>query len=179
MRTSFRIYREILAGHLLSPTNKFHQAVQSLCSSFVQATVQLHLRCCSVFVPTANKFHYVFNMRDLTNVFMAVLFCSNDSVKTPKDMTRLWAHETQRAYRDKLAVSRDVETFDKAQVDILRKHFEDVDDGQVISPLVFCHFAKGIGECKYAQIDKWRDLGKMLCVMCQCVMVSCVWVQYI
>ena len=84
MRTSFRIYREILAGHLLSPTNKFHQAVQSLCSSFVQATVQLHLRCCSVFVPTANKFHYVFNMRDLTNVFMAVLFSESNFVENSK-----------------------------------------------------------------------------------------------
>ena len=73
---------------------------------------------------------------------------------------RLWAHETQRAYRDKLADSKDVETFDKAQGDLIRKYFDDIDDGKIVSPLVFCHFARGVGENKYSQINEWNELGK-------------------
>ena len=79
-----RIYQAILSGHLLSSANKFSQSVQSLCSNFVQATVQLHLRCSALFTPSAARFHYVFNMRDLSNVFVAVLFCTNEAIKTPR-----------------------------------------------------------------------------------------------
>ena len=119
------------------------------------------MRCSTVFVPTAAKFHYVFNMRDLSNVFMAVLFCNNETIKTPRDLMRLWAHETQRVYRDKLADAKDVEIFDKAQFDTIRKHFEDIEEGPIASPLIFCHFAKGFGESKYAQVYNWKDLGEM------------------
>ena len=63
-------------------------------------------------------------MRDLSNVFVSVLFCTNEAIRTPRDLMRLWAHETQRVYRDKLACAKDVESFDKAQVDIVRKYFE-------------------------------------------------------
>ena len=117
-------------------------------------------RCSTVFIPSAAKFHYVFNMRDLSNVFVSVLFCTNEAIRTPRDLMRLWAHETQRVYRDKLACAKDVESFDKAQVDIVRKYFEDIDDGQIVSPLVFCHFAKGCGENKYSQVSRWKDLGE-------------------
>ena len=50
--------------------------VQQFCTNYVHATVQLHQRCDQVFNPTANKFHYVFNLRDLTSVFVGTLFCS-------------------------------------------------------------------------------------------------------
>ena len=46
-------------------------------------------------------------------------------------------------YRDKLADGKDVETFDKAQKDLLKKNFDDVTESDIlINPLIYCHFAK-------------------------------------
>ena len=63
------------------------------------------------------NFHYIFNLRDLSNVFAGMLFSTHvrnlsdhtlakfslklcvlnqECVKTPEDLTRLWVHETSR-----------------------------------------------------------------------------------
>jgi len=47
-------------------------------------------------MPTAVKFHYIFNLRDLSNIFQGLLFATNDCVSTPTEIVRLWCHETQR-----------------------------------------------------------------------------------
>ena len=66
-------------------------------------------------------------------------------------------------YRDKLADSKDIEAFDKALRDIQKKSFDDVNPEEVFSqPLIFCHFAKGIGEPKYMPIKAWDHLLKIL-----------------
>ena len=96
-----------------------------------------------VFMPTAIKFHYIFNLRDLSNVFQGFLFATNDCVSTPTEIVRLWCHETQRVYMDKLADNKDIENFEKIQKDILKKQFDDVPESEVLAkPLIYCHFAK-------------------------------------
>ena len=78
-------------------------------------------------------------------------------MKTPEDLTRLWVHETSRVisdmryqaflssqvYRDKLSDSKDLDAFDKAQKDFLKKKLEEMNEAEImIKPLIFCHFAK-------------------------------------
>ena len=51
-------------------------------------------------------------------------------------------HSSQ-VYRDKLSDSKDLDAFDKAQKDFLKKKFEEMNDAEImIKPLIFCHFAK-------------------------------------
>ena len=159
----FTIYSAILSGHLDNASNKFHYLVKTMGERIVNMTLLLHKKCSQMFSPTAVKFHYIFNLRDLSNVFQGILFTNNECITNPTDMARLWSHETMRVYRDKLADMRDVETFDKAHRDIFKKTFEEIHETEVfIKPLIFCHFAKGLGESKYMPISDWDNLSKTL-----------------
>ena len=146
-----------------NPLNKFQFIVRKMCNNVVNATLQLHAKCSQQFSPTAVKFHYIFNLRDLSNVFQGMLFANNDCVQTPMELGKLWCHESQRVYRDKLADVKDLELFDKTQKDILKKAFDDIPEQEVLKqPLIYCHFAKGIGEPKYMPISSWDILNKIL-----------------
>ena len=68
----------------------------------VKAALQVHTRVAQVFLPTAIKFHYIFNLRDLSNIFQGMLFSLPENFKTPVKMARLYMHEAKRVYGDKL-----------------------------------------------------------------------------
>ncbi|XP_070581054.1 dynein beta chain, ciliary-like isoform X2 [Ptychodera flava] len=155
------IYTNILSQHM--SINTFAQALQKMVPTVVEAALELHKKVTSTFLPTAIKFHYVFNLRDLSNIFQGFLFSMPDTVKQPVELVRLWLHESERVYGDKLIEDKDIETFNKMKLDYAKKFFEDVDDEALQKkPNIHCHFASGIGEPKYLPVDSWEELSKIL-----------------
>lgn len=67
------IYHSILAQHFVNAEQKFNPCVTKLASNIVAASIALHHKVAQIFVPTAIKFHYIFNLRDLSNVFQVIL----------------------------------------------------------------------------------------------------------
>lgn len=63
------IYSQILEQHLTNPRAKFNPAVQKFAGPLINAALYLHDKLAATFLPTVIKFHYVFNLRDLTNIF--------------------------------------------------------------------------------------------------------------
>ena len=61
------IYTSILTCHLQHI--KAHGGLIKLGSNIVDATLYLHTRVCQLFLPTAVRFHYMFNLRDTSNIF--------------------------------------------------------------------------------------------------------------
>ncbi|CAM9212972.1 unnamed protein product, partial [Choristocarpus tenellus] len=59
------VYNAVLENHLSS----FSGEIRRMGSMLVEATIALHRTMCAKFLPTAVKFHYSFNMRDLSAVF--------------------------------------------------------------------------------------------------------------
>lgn len=72
------IYHAILSQHLTNAEYKFPSTVYKLADNVVAASVALHHKVSQVFLPTAIKFHYIFNLRDISNVFQVSL---RDSLK--------------------------------------------------------------------------------------------------
>ena len=72
--------------------------------------------------------------------------------------------QVARVYKDKLADAKDIDLFDKSLREILKKTFDDIfkESSTLKAPLIYCHFAKGIGEPKYMPIKTWDALNKLL-----------------
>ena len=53
-----------------------------------------------------------------------MLFAKNDAIKTSTDLVRLYLHEAERVYCDKLVDKEDFELFFKIQRDVIKKTLE-------------------------------------------------------
>lgn len=70
----YTIYSSILTQHLKNPANKFNSTVIKLADPIVQLAINFHNKIQTIFLPTAIKFHYIFNLRDMSNVFQVHFF---------------------------------------------------------------------------------------------------------
>lgn len=59
--------------------------------------------------------------------FQGILFSTPDCLKTPQDLAKLYLHESNRVYRDKMVEEKDFALFDKMQTETVKK-FYDVSD---------------------------------------------------
>ncbi|XP_041830036.1 dynein heavy chain 9, axonemal-like isoform X1 [Melanotaenia boesemani] len=156
------IYSSILTQHLSG--EGFSSILQKSCPTLVQLALDLHQRVSSTFLPTAVKFHYIFNLRDLSNIFQGILFCTAECLKAPTDLLKIYLHESERVYRDKLVEEQDIQVFDKLQADVVKKFYEDTEETleQTRRLNLYCHFACGVGEARYMAAESWSSLHKTL-----------------
>lgn len=159
----FHIYHSILSQHLDTESKRFTMSHQRICKPLVEMGLILHNRVSQLFLPTATKFHYIFNLRDLSNIYQGLLFATRDTCPESEDLIRLYVHEANRVYSDKFIDDQDQETYRKLFREIFKKYLEDVDDTKVFKePLLYCHFAEGLNEPKYLEIKGWPNLSKIL-----------------
>lgn len=159
----YRIYSTILQQHLDSEMNRFDNQHRKIIGPLVQMGLALHHRVSQLFLPTALKFHYCFNLRDLANIYQGLLFATLDTCPTPTALVRLYIHEATRVYSDKLADEADIDIFKKMFREVFKKSMDDMDDVKMFKdPIIYCHFADGLNDPKYMPVDKWETLSKLL-----------------
>ena len=52
--------------------------------------------------PTPNKSHYTFNLRDISRIFQGLVNANNKLTTQPVHLVRMWIHENQRVFGDRL-----------------------------------------------------------------------------
>ncbi|KAF5892934.1 dynein heavy chain 11, axonemal-like, partial [Clarias magur] len=155
------IYSSILSSHFQQ--GGFSYGVSRSVGALVQASICLHQKMTQNFLPTAIRFHYIFNLRDISNIFQGILFAQPETVRYPIELVYLWLHECSRVYSDKLMEEKDVELFSKILLDTGKRYFEGIDESIFIhQPLIYSHFAHGVGEPRYSQVSDWEKLQKTL-----------------
>ena len=97
-------------------TNEFDLPTQDNVGKLTSATIQLWKMMKSKMLPTPSKFHYVFNMRDLSRIFQGILLTPKESIRSgglmqergqiknfesSKMLIGLWKHECDRVFCDK------------------------------------------------------------------------------
>ncbi|KAG8443036.1 hypothetical protein GDO86_011741 [Hymenochirus boettgeri] len=155
------IFSKILSHHFQHYS--FSPSIHKTGMSVIQASIWLSHEMMQNFLPTAIKFHYIFNVRDITSIFQGILFATSECLKQPNDLIRLWLHECSRVYGDKLVEAKDYDLFKNQLLKTTQRYFQGVED-QVLSrePLIFCHFANGLNSQSYMPVKGWDFLKKTL-----------------
>eukprot|EP00959_Pyramimonas_sp_CCMP1952_P277657 5804067-Pyramimonas_sp.AAC.1 len=73
-------------------------------------------------MPSAVKFHYQWNLRELTNVAQGMCRMIRSAYSEPLDAVRLWVHEVERVFLDRLINETDSERFTEIRTVSRDKH---------------------------------------------------------
>ncbi|KAK2585046.1 hypothetical protein KPH14_008566 [Odynerus spinipes] len=92
------IFRAIMRGFL----EDFVQPIIDLGDKIINATVEVYQRISLDLLPTPEKSHYVFNLRDLSKCVQGMMQVDPSVVREPKQMLRLFYHECLRVFHDRL-----------------------------------------------------------------------------
>ncbi|RYY35578.1 hypothetical protein EON62_02400, partial [archaeon] len=98
--------------------------VAALSRELVAASVDIYRRVEKELLPTPTKSHYTFNLRDLSKVFQGMLMVERAQLPEPDALVRLWLHEEQRVFRDRLINQEDRDWFNKLCAEMLQEHLE-------------------------------------------------------
>lgn len=96
-----RIYSEMVRGYFSEKNVGSDTA--SVASKLAEPTINIWSTLQERITPTATKFHCNFTLHDLSHVFRGMVRCHPDTFDGKDYVARLWKHECERAFTDKLS----------------------------------------------------------------------------
>ncbi|XP_064554393.1 dynein axonemal heavy chain 2 isoform X2 [Drosophila montana] len=118
--TITRIFGTMLKQKLEGFTND----VREMWLLLTQSTIYLYTAIIGRMLPTPNKSHYLFNLRDISKVFQGLLRGSMELQTTRSLFLRLWIHECFRVFSDRLVDDSDQEWFVNTINETLGEYYE-------------------------------------------------------
>eukprot|EP00928_Gymnodinium_smaydae_P036017 TRINITY_DN25241_c1_g2_i2.p1 TRINITY_DN25241_c1_g2~~TRINITY_DN25241_c1_g2_i2.p1 ORF type:complete len:3507 (-),score=695.75 TRINITY_DN25241_c1_g2_i2:57-10475(-) len=136
---------ESLARIFTTVVNKFLSAlardVSGLAGAAVSATLEVYTVVLKEMLPTPAKSHYTFNMRDVSKVFQGICQCTRESLPKGDDLAKVWLHECDRVFKDRLVTKQDMQWFFNLCKRQMDKHFKKQYDQVVkLEPVIFADF---------------------------------------
>ncbi|KAL1282482.1 hypothetical protein QQF64_001285, partial [Cirrhinus molitorella] len=135
-----QIFKAILSGFL----TEFPIAVKQAADSIVDAAVEIYRRMSVDLLPTPAKSHYVFNLRDLSKCVQGMLQCEPTTVRDQTQIFRLFCHECQRVFHDRLINNEDKTYFHSMISEMASKYFSiNIEPIYFVNqPIIFGDFIK-------------------------------------
>ncbi|XP_069475795.1 dynein axonemal heavy chain 10 [Ambystoma mexicanum] len=93
-----RIYFSILSGHF----ETFNEDIANIADKLTSCTLELYSIIVRDLPPTPSKFHYIFNLRDLSRIYNGLTLTTPERFTTVTQMVRVWRNECLRVFHDRL-----------------------------------------------------------------------------
>ncbi|KAL2608324.1 hypothetical protein R1flu_026897 [Riccia fluitans] len=149
------IYNSILDAHarILSPQ------IQSFVKTITEMTLGLYAFIVEKLPPTPSRFHYIFNLRDLSRIYEGLTLSTPDKFKTVPEIVRLWRNECLRIFFDRLINEKDKETVTTKLEEIVTERLQEMPGAteQILkNPILFADYRN----CLHETVPRlYEDLG--------------------
>ncbi|XP_019604311.2 dynein axonemal heavy chain 10 [Rhinolophus sinicus] len=136
------IYFSILKGH----TSVFHESIVAVSDKLTCCTLALYKNIVQDLPPTPSKFHYIFNLRDLSRVFNGLLLTNPERFQTVTQMLRVWRNECLRVFHDRLISETDKRLVQEHISKLVMEHFTNDVEAVMRDPILFGDFRMALHE---------------------------------
>ncbi|KAM7382615.1 hypothetical protein PAMP_002338 [Pampus punctatissimus] len=150
-----KIFGMIGEGHFCARRG-FVSEVRSTVSRLVSLTRHLWQLTKVKMLPTPAKFHYIFNLRDLSRVWQGMLNTNAEVVNSVQVLLTLWKHECKRVIADRFTMPEDVEWFDQALAKLVEEELG-VEDKNIVDYGVDRYFVDFLRDAPEATGEEPED----------------------
>uniref|UniRef100_A0A7S1KLH4 Dynein-1, subspecies f n=1 Tax=Percolomonas cosmopolitus TaxID=63605 RepID=A0A7S1KLH4_9EUKA len=130
------IYSSILMTHL----SNFNEIVRGVGEKLTNMTLDLYNYIVQKLPPTPSKFHYVFNLRDLSRVYSGLCLSNTENFIESAQFLRLWRNETTRVFHDRLISPDDKKLVTDYIAGLIEKNCPEQKDAALANPMLFGDF---------------------------------------
>ncbi|XP_006865538.1 PREDICTED: dynein heavy chain 10, axonemal [Chrysochloris asiatica] len=136
------IYSSILKGH----TSTFHESIVAISDKLTFCTLMLYKNIVQDLPPTPSKFHYIFNLRDLSRVFNGLVLTNPERFQMVPQMVRVWRNECLRVFHDRLINEPDKQLVQVHIGSLVEEHFKEDLETVMRDPILFGDFRMALHE---------------------------------
>jgi len=117
-----QIFQSILSEY--TRVNNYMESIKNQIQDLVAGSIEVYELICAQLKPTPAKFHYMFNLRDLSKVIQGIMMTKATSVGSVDSLAKLWVHEICRVFYDRLTNQEDKEWLGRLAVTYSGKYLK-------------------------------------------------------
>ena len=106
--------------------SRFNAEIVDFVPKLIPLTRHLWQRTKNKMLPTPAKFHYVFNLRDLSRIWQGILTVQSPECRSIGSLLKLWKHECTRVISDRFTNQSDRDWFANATNNLVGEELRDV-----------------------------------------------------
>ena len=107
------IFSTIMDWYFVNLSPKLPSQIVGLKDIVIESTIEVYgkIKSSKELFPTPKKSHYTYNLRDISKIFQGMTNANAKSFPDETSFIKLWAHECQRVFMDRLISFQDQEFF--------------------------------------------------------------------
>nr|XP_015221526.1 PREDICTED: dynein heavy chain 10, axonemal [Lepisosteus oculatus] len=147
------IYSSILKGH----TKTFEECIQAICDKLTFCTLELYKTIIKDLPPTPSKFHYIFNLRDLSRIYNGLTLTHPERFLTVPQFVRVWRNECLRVFHDRLINETDKVLVQGHIKNLIEEHFKADLESAIRDPILFGDYRAALNEAEPRVYEDIQD----------------------